>query len=778
MRRSAILLILLAPLARACAAPSAEDLRFFEARVRPLLVQHCQECHGPKKKSGGLRLDFAGGLRAGGDNGPVIDSSTPQQSLLLRAVRHEGPKMPPKKKLPAADIDALARWVKMGAPWPAEQAARPASAITAADRAFWAFQPVRDPPVPAVRNADWPRNWLDHFLLAKMEARGLSPSAPADRRTLIRRVTFDLIGLPPTPEEVTAFVNDTRPDAYKRLVERLLASPAYGERWGRHWLDVVRYADTAGDNSDYPVPQAYRYRNWVIAGFNADRPYNLFLQEQIAGDLMPGQNEQETFDRIVATGYLAGTRRFGSYEDKRYQWYLTFEDSIENLGRTVLGLGLGCARCHDHKFDPISMEDYYALYGIFRSTRYPWPGIELDKVQRDLVPLVAPIRVEEAMKERKRQLDELDRQYRELDLCEKVQRRQNRQKRDALAKNLLPIDYAYAVVEGKRWVGNAYLQFKGDPARPGKEVPRRFLSILGGQTLPPGVSGSGRLQLAAWLTDEKNPLTARVLVNRLWLHHFGRGLVSTPNDFGKQGQPPSHAELLDALAMHLVRSGWSIKAMHRLMVLSSAYRQASDEPIEADPNNLLLSRFNRRRLDAEAIRDTLLVLGGALDHTPGGPHPFPEQRTWDFTQHKPFKAVYDTDRRSVYLMTQRIQRHPYLALFDGADTNASTAWRTTSTTPLQALYLMNDPFAHRLARGFAARLQAEATGDRERIERSFLLAFARQPTRAESDTAQAHLEQMRSRLQQATPGEPEREARLWEAYARAVFMSNELVYVD
>ena len=780
MRRAIpiVVLVLAAP-AGSSARQTAEQVRFFEARVRPILVRHCQKCHGPRSQKGSLRLDSAEGLRAGGDSGPLLDSAAPERSLLLRAVRHEGPKMP-REKLAAADIALLTRWVKMGAPWPAGRPARPTGTVGAADRSFWAFRPVRSPAVPPVKNTAWPRNPIDRFLLARLEAKGLAPTARADRRTLVRRVTFDLIGLPPTPEEVEAFVGDTRSDAYERLVDRLLASPAYGERWGRHWLDVVRYADTAGDNSDYPVPQAYRYRNWVIAAFNADRPYDLFLREQIAGDLMPGRTEQETFDRLVATGYLAGARRFGSYEDKRYQWYLTFEDTIENLGRTVLGLGLGCARCHDHKFDPIPTTDYYALYGFFQSTRYPWPGIELDKVPRDLVPLAAPARIEAAQRERQRQLDELDRLHEKLDRGEKVKRRENRQKRARLARDLLPLDYAYAVAEGKRWVGNARVQLKGEPARPGKEVPRRFLQVLGGQVLPAAVTGSGRHDLAVWLTDRKNPLTARVMVNRLWLYHFGRGLVPTPNDFGRQGQPPSHPDLLDWLAARFVHSGWSIKAMHRLMVLSAAYRLSSDERDDAgqsDPENVLLGRFNRRRLDAEAIRDALLALSGALDRSPGGPHPFPAPHTWNFTQHNPFKAVYDTDRRSVYLMTQRIQRHPYLALFDGADTNASTARRTASTTPLQALYLMNDPFAHRLALGFAARLRAASGNDGERVTRSFLLAFARPATRAERDTAEAYLARMRARLEQAGPSEPDREARVWEAYARALFLSNELVYI-
>ncbi len=690
-------------------AATPEQLRFFEAEVRPLLVMHCHKCHGPKNQSGGLRLDTAEGFKAGGDSGPLSDGK-----LFLSAVRHEGPEMPPKKKIPDADIAVFAKWVKLGAPWPAGgPATRIRGVITDADRAFWAFQPLKAAAAPPVKDAAWAADAIDRHILAKLEAKGLTPNAPADRRTLLRRLAYGLTGLPPTPEEAEAFLNDTRPDAYARLVDRLLASPAFGERWGRHWLDVVRYADTAGDNSDYPVPQAYRYRDWVIAAANADQPYDEFVRDQIAGDLLPGSTDAQK----IATGYLAGARRFGSYEDKRYQWWLTYEDTIENAGRAFLGLGLSCSRCHDHKFDPIFQDDYYALYGIFRGTRYPWPGIELDKKPRDLVTLSDG-------------------------------------------------SQAYAVVEGKRWIGDVKIHLAGDPTREGKLAPRRFLRILGGQPLPPGEKGSGRLQLASWLTA--HPLAARVIVNRVWQHHFGRGLVPTPNDFGRQGRPPSHPELLDHLASRLIESGWSLKALHRRIVLSSAYRLSSDDDDAkrlADPDNELLWRANRRRLDAEQTRDTLLVLSGRLDRTRGGPHPFPPVARYDFTQHKPFKAVYETDRRAVYLMTQRIQRHPYLALFDGADTNASTGSRPTSTTPLQALYLMNDPFVMRAAKGFGERLMR----DRSPIDTSFKLALCRPATADEREAAEEVLAKLRAKA--GAPG-------AWEAYARALFLTNELAHID
>lgn len=718
-------------------------------------------------------------MLSGGDNGPVFVSGKPSESLLLRAVRHEGPKMPPKEKLPLEAIAALSDWIKQGAPWPAAPFAafRKPGVITDDDRRWWAFQPVVRPTVPEIRNPKREtRNAIDPFVLAKHEAKGLSPVEPADRLTLLRRVTYDLIGLPPTPEEITDVLNDKSLDWYDRAIERLLASPHYGERWGRHWLDVVRYADTAGDNSDYPVPQLYKYRNWVINAFNRDQPYDQFLREQLAGDLMPSKTELERRERIIATGYLANTRRFGSYEDTRYQWYLTYEDTIDNLGRAFLGLTINCTRCHDHKFDPILSEDYYALYGFFQSTRYPWPGIELDKAPRDLVPLAAPEVIAKANQERKGALAKLDERIKQLEKEKSPQLAAVRKERDALARTPMPFEVAYAVAEGSKKIGHAKMQLRGDPEKPGKEVPRRFPVILGGQVLPSDEKGSGRLQLAQWLSDAKNPLTARVLVNRLWQHHFGKGIVATPSDFGRQGKQPTHPELLDYLANRFVAGGWSIKEMHRLILTSRTYQLSSEEQAgnqERDPNNDYLWRANRRRLDAEAIRDTLLAVSGVLDRTPGAAHPFPDPKSYNFTQHNPFRAVYDTDRRSIYLMTQRIQRHPYLGLFDGPDTNASTAQRTASTTTLQALYLMNNPFVHEQAKRLAERLLREPR-ETTRLEGVFLLTWARPATEEEKQQALAHLREVRQSLGSA----PDAERRAWESLARALLMSNEFVYLN
>jgi hypothetical protein len=574
-----------------------------------------------------------------------------------------------------------------------------------------------------VKKDSWPRTPVDRFVLAALEGHGMSPSPPADRRTLLRRVTFDLTGLPPSPLEIEAFLNDSSPDAYEKVVERLLGSPHYGERWGRHWLDVARYADTAGETADFPAPHAWRYRNYVIEAFNRDKPYDQFVREQIAGDVLarqlpPGAPKERQAELITATGYLAIARRFGY--DIAQDHYLTLEDTIDVLGKSILGLTVGCARCHDHKYDPVSQADYYALYGIFDSTRYPFSGCEKDKRPRDLVPL-AP----------------------------------------SAAREL-----AYAVAEGKPH--NARLHRRGDPQNQGEEVPRRFLQFLGGQAVPPD-GGSGRLALAGWLTDPSNPLTARVIVNRVWQHHFGAGLVKTPSDFGTRGSPPSHPELLDYLVTRFVAEGWSIKKLHRLLLLSATYGQSSHtDPtrVAADPENTWLGRFPRRRLSAEEIRDAILAVSGTLDRTPGGPHPFPPEAGWSFTQHNPFTAVYDHDRRSVYLMTQRLRRHPFLALFDGADPNGSTGRRDTTTIPTQALFFLNDPFVHARSAALAERL-LPLPGDEVRLDRVYRLCLGRPPSEPEQRAAARFL---------AGYGAGPKET--WAAWVRVLMGSNEFLYVD
>jgi hypothetical protein len=729
-----VAILFLAASARADEKPPRlppEQVEFFEKKIRPVLVEKCYSCHSAtaKKLRGELRLDTREGVLKGGPAGPAVVPGDPKKSPLILALKGDGfDRMPPDAPLPATVVADFEQWVKFGAADP--RTGHGAAAELEAAKRHWAFQPVRRPDVPQFRipNSEF-RNAIDAFVLARLSVNGLSLSPPADRRTLARRAYFDLTGLPPTPEEIDAFLADNSTDAYPRLIDKLLASSHYGEKWGRHWLDVVRYADTAGETADFPVPAAWRYRNYVIDSFNADKPFDRFVLEQVAGDILARTAPREKHAELTAaTGYLAISRRFGY--DVLADHYLTIEDTIDTLGKSVLGLTVGCARCHDHKYDPVPTTDYYALYGIFESTRYAMPGCEKDKRQRDLMPLASPAEI-------------------------------------AALGGVAARDSVYAVTEGSPH--DAELHRRGDPTNRGPAVPRRWLTVLGGQPVPKDC-GSGRLALAGWLTAPANPLTARVFVNRVWQYHFGRGLVDTPNDFGTRGGRPSHPELLDWLTAEFVAHGWSVKWLHRQIMLSATYRQSGKNAAERDPENLWLSRFARRRLTAEEIRDSILAVSGDLDRTPGGPHPFPDEKTWGFTQHTPFAAVYDHNKRSVYLMTQRIKRHPFLGLFDGADPNRSTDRRETTTVPTQALYFLNDPFVHAKSARLADRLMA-IPDPAARLTRLSLLAYGRPPTDGEREIAAKFLAGYEA-------GAKDRDSKALAAWVRVVFASNEFLYVD
>ena len=773
-----------------------EQTAFFEKRIRPVLVNNCAECHsaGAKRIRGGLVLDSRAGLIKGGDSGPVVTPGSPEASLLIHAVKHldADMAMPPKKKLPDMEIKDLEEWVRSGAPYPGTNDTTKLLADVIdwnKAREFWSFKPIKKVQPPKVKATSWPRSDIDKFIFARLEKEKLKPAKDADKRALIRRATYDLTGLPPTPEEVDVFLNDKSPKAFEKLIDRLLASPAYGERWGRHWLDVVRYADTAGDNSDFPIPQIYKYRNWVISAINQDMPYDQFVKAQLAGDLLPAKSEEEKKQNIIATGYIANARRFGSRVSD-YPQHLTIEDTIDNVGRAFLGLTVSCARCHNHKFDPITNEDYYALYGIFHSTRYPWPGIELEQKQRDFVPLVPQSEVEAAKNKHKDKQKELEAKVAELEKQSKEgsdeEKKARKKDLDAAKKALekhkksaLPIEQAYAVAEASK-IEDVRLQLKGDPAKTAHVVPRGFLKVLNGGAVQDSKS-SGRLQLAERLISKDNPLPSRVMANRIWLYHFGKGIVPTPNDYGKQGKPPIHPELLDYLASEFISSGWSLKKMHKLIMLSRTYQLSSElssDALARDPNNELLSAYPRRRLDAESIRDTLLALGGDLEKGQGGPHPFPPQHEWNFTQHNPFKAVYDTKHRSVYLMTARIQKHPFMAIFDGADPAASTAFRPTSTTPLQALFFLNDPLVHEESNGFAKRVFDSAKDDATRLNNAFRMALARAPDAAEKEKSIEALAALRAKLRETGAPEDKVDLLAWQSLVRALFRLNEFVYID
>jgi hypothetical protein len=1249
-------LLLFPPLLCGDESPAAAKTEaWFEQRIRPVLAGVCFGCHGGERVSGGLRVDSRQGLLTGGDSGAAIDLAQPAASLLLKAVAREPDvsAMPPAADaaLSADQIRDIQEWIAAGAFWPEKAGGFEV-------QRHWAFQPLAAASVPDAAGTAWVRTPVDAFVLNRMQQSGAAPTQPADRRTLIRRVAFDLTGLPPTPAEVTAFLEDRTPDAFSKVVDRLLASPAYGEKWGRHWLDLVRYADTAGETADYPIPSAWRYRNYVIDALNADLPYDQFVREQVAGDLLAAANPDDRFAaRTVATGFLALSRRFG-FDSENYH-HLTIQDTIDTVGQTFLGLSLGCARCHDHKFDPISTRDYYGLYGIFDSSRYPFPGSEQKQRVRALTPLCPPEEAEavwEAGLQRTQQLtsqlaaaqqpipsavlrlttdldgdfelqapaaggsygvlvppwrytgsvsvtaaaqspfhnvypggsrgaaiaansgpwriwqavrsstnrsaapfslnldlritesggssnsaaaprltlasnshrqqltlffhagrllladgeagvqlgtwksgewfnlqltlqlstgaltgrigtpessldfqsslfpweaapdhlelasdaaegsesaglevdhiavrqtqfapvsrefplpsetgagDSIAATARELEqaigidgdlelqpaaglpvapwnpgpnsvvrlraesqspfnnhysggeqgfhvpsrseydgfgltiqhlprdadgriyagfdfrvkpesdqspgswryylghgpgnsaavelffsgdwlFCrdgeqirpvvelrpghwqqlqltldtanrrfsgrllaensrqefaglfsatwdgridysfidsyghipgrrpaldadnfvltdrptemldssappatastaarrERIQQlRQKLNEQQSATSSLTaelqrlldegPLPLAFAMSEGTP--EDARIHLRGEPTQPGETVPRGFISLPGDTATPCTLQGSGRLELADWLVGAKSSLVARVMVNRIWQHHFGRGLVGTPNDFGVRGVPPTHPELLDWLAREFIREGWSIKAMHRLILNSAVWQQSSlDETSlsgQLTDHKLLLVGFTRRRLTAEEVRDSILAVSGQLDRSPGRGHPFPAPFNWGYSQHAPFSDVYEHSRRSVYLMTTRLKRHPFLSLFDGADPNASTASRPGTTVPTQALFFLNDPLVHTAAKNWAEVLVQSESNDSARLRKAWQRALQRDPDPEELAEALAFLKSYRGQLPANTSAE-ETLAQPLAALLRILPGSNEFLHVD
>ena len=690
-----------AGIAGAQPAKETEAAEFFEAKVRPILAASCFKCHGPSGARGGLRLDTREGLLKGGAHGAVVVAGKPAASLLLKAVSYADPalKMPPTVKIPADQIAILKRWVASGAVWP--EYAKGTSG--AASGGLWSAKPVVKPAIPAVRNGAWVRNPIDAFVLARLESKAMQPAPPASRRELLRRLTFDLTGLPPTPEEIAVFVADTLPDAYEKNVDRLLASPRYGERWARYWLDLVRYADSNGYERDNEKPYSWKYRDYVIRSLNEDKPYDRFVTEQLAGDEMPNRDEST----VAATGFL----RLGTWDDEpndalEYK-FERLDDLVHASATAFLGMTVRCARCHDHKFDPIPQKDYYAFAANFY-------GGYLDPGDGKLMGGPPP--------------DKLG--FSALGFTDRGP--------DAPPLKLL---------------------VNGDVKRPAGVVNPGYLSLVSNfqRAVEPPPAGAvttrRRLQLASWITDPRNPLTARVIVNRIWQHHFGQGLVRTPNNFGRKGAPPTHPELLDWLAASFVEEGvgWRFKALHRLIVTSSAYRMGSLHPKEAvyartDFLNENLWRFDRRRLDADALRDSILSVSGQLNLKVGGPGfvPTVTREALEGLSRKGAEwtpsAPEEQNRRTVYLFLKRAMLLPMLTVFDFADTTAPLEQRDITTVAPQALALMNNPFVNQQSEAFARRVEAEAgPAPSKQIERAWQLAFARKPTTAEANQAAAFL---------------------------------------
>lgn len=944
-----------------------QQLELFEKQIRPLLIEHCLKCHGPDKQEGGLNLATRESLVKGGDSGEALVAGKPMESLLVEAVEYlSEPKMPPSGKLPADKIELLRRWVESGAGWPKDSPLSDGTTtarrfeVTEKQKSWWAFQSVRDHAPPPVQAANWPRNDLDRFILAKLEAAGMAPTPEADRIAWLRRATFDLTGLPPTPEEIQAFLADTSEHAFESVVERLLNSPAYGQRFARHWLDIVRYADYHDFNpaarvASCEITEAWRYRDWVVEAFNRDLPFDQFIVHQIAGDQLPSPPGEEIYtDGLIATTCLSNGVWDRGDADKEKIVSDMVDDNIGVIGKAFLGLTLECARCHDHKFDPISTEDYYGLAGMFYSSHILKElGAKGGEYNVNRVPLIGPRALAKRAEQEKRltevaaTLAELDRQHRFQELTaggrplvpaafqseagatgkiaddgsitvggptakdnyivetvipeglqtrylrlealpdatlpasgsgrandgnfvvsrlsasfimpgqqteptaikfvsaqadfeqanfpaksaldddlkdgwavspqidkahvavfevasetvipagaklrvmikqqhsdqhtlgkfrlsvaetmtispplETPQRQELVTARDALQKELaVPVPLAMAVSEGGTPGGlfpsiqDVPIHIRGSYAKLGAVVPRRLPKFLAGMDQQPITQGSGRKELAAWIASSSNTLTARVIVNRVWHWHFGDGLVRTPSNFGLLSEPPSHPELLDWLASRFIADGWSLKKLHRRIMLSATYRQGSRvtrEVFDKDPENRLFGRFTSRRLEAEAIRDAILAVNGQLDQTAGGP------AGDDFT----------IRRRSLYVQTARWQRDSYANLFDAANPDSSTEKRVTSTVAPQALLLLNHPWMQDQARHFAERLVREhPEGDAARIERAYHLLFGRKPKDAELSVAQAIVR----------GADPAVASAGWVDLAHVLLCSNEFIYID
>ena len=888
---------------------TAAQSEFFEKNVRPIFAKNCQPCHNSKTKTSGIDLSTGAGL---------------DPARLVKAIRYdENIKMPPMGKLKAEEIADLTNWVKLGAIWPGAQAAvaTPATSpsFSPEQKSFWAFQPVKKVTPPPAPDVAWVHNEIDRFISAKLAEKGLKPAPRADKLTLLRRATYDLTGLPPTVQEIQDFVADKSPKAFEKVIDRLLASPRYGERWGRHWLDVARYADSTGNDEDHRYPYAWRYRDYVIDVFNSDYPYDKFVREQVAGDLLPASPTDPINRRgIVATGFLALGAKAIANPDKQKMMYDIYDEQVDVTSRAFLGVTMACARCHNHKFDPILTKDYYSFVSIFASTKQfsdattgvakllfvplvPGEQYAAYKAQQDHLTrmrvsideiasedaekytrvqsarladyMIAARKIYEGgqsteavagdldkgilarwvtylkegvnahpqladwdgaapekqpevaaayqkrfqaqfdnwtkimdkwriqVRKRSEAMDmppppkpkfeaatdlffyetyiqrgpfEVNDREREAILSPEVKEKVAalRTESNELRAHAMPEpDMACAVAEGKPVEQKVLV--RGDYNSPGEDAPRAFPKIIATPSDPQFKEGSGRLELANWIARPENPLTARVMVNRIWQWHFGEGLVRTPDNFGKMGDRPSHPKLLDYLAQRFIASGWSIKSMHRLMMLSSTYQTASDtdpKTMEADQENRLLAHFNRQRLDVEEIRDGMLALDGSLDLTMGGTlqkgFGTDGENSSDRLSLDPLKLT----RRTVYLPLRRANLPSLLNLLDFGDATTVTGKRTLTNVAPQTLFMMNSEFGFEHAKSIAGKLQAiPDANDSKRIEAAYLQILNRKPEPGEIDTALTYISQYAKKYG------PEG---AWPSFCHVLMASNEFVYVD
>lgn len=779
--------------------PSADQIQFFETSIRPLLANHCYECHGEETHEGDLRLDSLAGILAGGKAGVPVVAGKPDGSLLLTAINHRDSelRMPPDERLSDRQIADLTRWVEMGIPHPesGEVDITPSrdSIDIEAGRKHWAFQPIASPDIPDQLDAG--ANPIDAFVAQALDQHDLVPLERADKRTLIRRATFDLTGLPPTSDQISVFLADDSDDAFGRVVDRLLGSHDYGQRWGRHWLDVARYADSNGLDENAAHGNAWRYRDYVVQSFNDDKPYDQFVTEQLAGDLLDSQSDIDLkHQRLIATGYLSlGPKVLAEVDGQKMEMDIV-DEQIDTIGRGIMGLTIGCARCHTHKFDPLGHDDYYALAGIFKSTHTmesfklvaKWDEVSIataddlaikQKHDARLAEKKQPIDdlVANATKALALPADEAIPKDVETRFPESVQdelkklREELKQIEDAAP--VMPT--AMAVSDGT--IADAAIHVRGSHLTLGETIPRRFPRVLSADDQPNLPDDqSGRLQFARWLTSGDHPLTARVMVNRIWRWHFGKGLVATVDNFGVQGQRPTHPELLDWLARRFMDGGWSIKAMHRTIMLSETYQRSS----HADANNAAIDGDNRfywrsevRRLEAEAIRDSLLLTSGKLDRTVGGPVLQTPNRTLVFNHTSQDASNYDTTRRSIYVPIIRNHLYDVFQLFDYTDASVLTGNRDTSTLSPQALFLMNSEFVAEVTASMAERLLMESSSRQSRVARLFEESYGRLPTEIETQ----RVEQFLTQMEQHTAARDQVQA--WQALCQSIVSSSEFIYL-
>ncbi|MFO0869348.1 MAG: DUF1553 domain-containing protein [Pirellulales bacterium] len=778
---------------------NAESLRFFETRVRPVLVEHCTKCHGDKKQWGGLRVDGREALLRGGDSGPAIVPFRPAESLLIKAVRQTDDelRMPQGGQLSEVQIADLERWIAAGAVFPATPPPAPLR-----DQPHWAFQPVRAGRPPDVAWGDWPRSPVDLFILEKQRLAGIAPAPAADRGMLLRRLAFDLTGLPPSPDDVRESEADDRPDALVRWIDRFLASPAYGERWGRHWLDVARYADSNGLDENIAQGNAWRYRDYVVTAFNRDKPFDRFVVEQLAGDLLAAPDEATRYEQLIATGFLSiGPKVLAEVDQAKMRMDIV-DEQIETTGRAFLGMTLGCARCHDHKFDPISTADYYGLAGIFKSTRsmetytkvarwheHPLPSPAATRLKAEYDAKLAArkqeiadftaqadARARQGLAADAKPPEKLETLYSDAD---REMLKKLREQLAAVEKDPPDLPAAMGVTEDA--IADVAIHVRGNPLKLGDVVPRHTPPVMRGPAPPTFTpQQSGRLELARWVTDPAHPLTARVFVNRVWRWHLGRGLVPTSDNFGLLGERPTHPELLDFLAQRLIDGGWSLKQLQRELLTSSVYAQASTvsaESLGRDPDNRWFSRAQRRRLDAEEVRDAWLAVSGHLDRTFGGSLLKVKNRGYLFDHTSIDLTDYTSYRRSLYLPVIRNNVYDLFQLLDFADPAVSTGDRASTTVAPQALLLMNSDLVMQAADQLAAQVLAARTAGADPWETLYLRVYGRRPTARELTENRQFLAAGERALSPRPSTPAEGELRAWGLLCHALLASNEFLYV-